>query len=134
MWIVIVEDDILLWEGLVLLLCSEGFDVIGVVFDVEGFFVFFDEVDVVVVDVWMLLIFISEGFKVVVEVCVWCFGFLVFVFLVYVEDCYVGEFFVVGVEGFGYLLKECVGKVVVFVDVLCCVVVGGMVMDFEVIL
>ncbi|WP_217181803.1 response regulator transcription factor [Streptomyces sp. AC495_CC817] len=133
MRIAIAEDDTLLREGLVLLLRSEGFDVVAAVDNAEAFLDVLDEADAAVLDVRMPPTHTSEGLKAAAEARRRRPGFPVLVLSAYVEEQYAGELLAAGADGLGYLLKERVGKVEAFVDALRRVAAGGTVMDPEVI-
>ena len=134
MRILIAEDDALLREGLALLLRGEGFEV-SAVSDAAQFLTVFEETtpDAAVLDVRMPPTFTNEGLRAAIEVRKLRPGFPVLVLSAYVEDRYAGELLAGGAGGVGYLLKERVGKVAEFVDALNRVVVGGTVMDPEVV-
>ncbi|GAA5229958.1 response regulator [Arthrobacter cryoconiti] len=133
MRVVIAEDDVLLRQGLSLLLESEGFDVVAAVGDGEAFLEEFHNADVGVVDVRMPPSFTNEGLKAAAEARARRPNFPILVLSAYVEDRYAGQLLAAGSVGLGYLLKERVGQVGDFVDALRRVASGGTVMDPEVI-
>lgn len=133
MRVVIAEDDALLREGLVLLLRSEGFDVIAAVDNGDELLGFIDDADVAIVDVRMPPTFTNEGLKAAAEARSRRPGFPVVVLSAYVEDRYASGLMADGAYALGYLLKERVGKVAEFTDAVRRVAGGGTVMDPEVI-
>lgn len=133
MRVVIAEDDVLLRQGLSLLLESEGFDVVAAVGDGEAFLAALPNADVAVVDVRMPPSFTNEGLKAAAEARSRRPNFPILVLSAYVEDRYAGRLLADGSVGVGYLLKERVGQVGDFVDALRRVAAGGTVMDPEVI-
>jgi len=133
MRVVIAEDDALLREGLVLLLRSEGFEVVAAVDNAEAFLALLDDADAAVLDVRMPPTFTNEGLKAASVARTRRPGFPVLVLSAYVEDRYAGQLLAEGAAGLGYLLKERVGKVAEFIDALHRVAAGGTVMDPEVI-
>ncbi|MGP9504223.1 LuxR C-terminal-related transcriptional regulator [Specibacter sp. AOP5-B1-6] len=133
MRVVIAEDDVLLRQGLSLLLESEGFDVVAAVGDGESFLAALPNADVAVVDVRMPPSFTNEGLKAAAEARSRRPNFPILVLSAYVEDRYAGRLLADGSVGVGYLLKERVGQVGDFVDALRRVAAGGTVMDPEVI-
>lgn len=133
MRVVIAEDDVLLRQGLSLLLESEGFDVVAAVGDGEAFLAALPNADVAVVDVRMPPSFTNEGLKAAAEARARRPNFPILVLSAYVEDRYAGRLLADGSVGVGYLLKERVGQVGDFVDALRRVAAGGTVMDPEVI-
>ncbi len=135
MRVVIAEDDALLREGLVLLLGSEGIDVVGAEDNVEDFLaaVSAQRPDAVIVDVRLPPSFTDEGLRAAAEARKRLPGLPILVLSAYVEDSYAGDLLAGGAGGIGYLLKERVGKVATFLDALHRVVAGGTVLDPEVV-
>lgn len=135
MRILIAEDDALLREGLVMLLRSEGFEVLAAVDNAEDLLAAFESTDAdgAVLDVRMPPTFTNEGLRAALELRARRPGFPVLVLSAYVEDRYASRLLAGGGGGIGYLLKERVGDVAQFVDTLRQVVDGATVMDPEVI-
>ena len=135
MRILIAEDDALLREGLVMLLRSEGFEVLATVDNAEDLLAAFESTDAdgAVLDVRMPPTFTNEGLRAALELRARRPGFPVLVLSAYVEDRYASRLLAGGGGGIGYLLKERVGDVAQFVDTLRRVVDGATVMDPEVI-
>lgn len=63
MRVVIAKDDALLREGLAMLLCSEGFDVVAAVDNANDFLALLNDADAAVLDVRMPPTFTNEGLK-----------------------------------------------------------------------
>ncbi|MFI9008153.1 response regulator [Actinosynnema sp. NPDC053489] len=135
MRVVIAEDDVLLREGLALLLGTAGIDVVAAVDNATEFLAVIadDRPDAVVMDVRLPPSFRDEGLRAAVEARRVHPGLPVLVLSAYVEDSYASELLADGVGGVGYLLKERVGKVGEFLDALRRVADGGTAMDPEVI-
>ena len=135
MRIVIAEDDALLREGLVLLLGSEGIDVVAATDNPDGFLsaVTAHKPDAAIVDVRLPPTFTDEGLRAAVEARRTVPGLPILVLSAYVEDSYATALLGDGTGAIGYLLKERVGKVATFLDALHRVVDGGTVLDPEVV-
>ena len=135
MRVVIAEDDALLREGLVLLLGSEGIDVVGAADNADDFLAAVSEhrPDAAIVDVRLPPSFTDEGLRAAVEARERVPGLPILVLSAYVEDSYAGDLLAGGAGAIGYLLKERVGKVATFLDALHRVVAGGTVLDPEVV-
>jgi len=133
--VVIAEDDALLREGLVLLLRSEGIDVVAAVDNADAFLAALPEhrPDAAVLDVRLPPSFTDEGLRAAVEARRQFPGLPILVLSAYVEDSYAADLLADGAGGIGYLLKERVGKVEKFLDALNRVVGGGTVLDPEVV-
>ncbi|EWM13255.1 response regulator transcription factor [Kutzneria sp. 744] len=135
MRIVIAEDDSLLREGLALLLKAEGLDVVATVANAPDFLAAVDEhgPDLAIVDVRMPPTNTDEGIVAAVEARRRQSGLAVLVLSAYVEQAFATELFTTGGSGLGYLLKERVGRVEEFLDVLRRVAGGGTAIDPEVV-
>ncbi|WP_067181370.1 response regulator [Microtetraspora niveoalba] len=135
MRVLIVEDNVLLAEGLALLLRTEGHEVTGTVDTAEAFLRAVGEQrpDIAVVDVRLPPSFRDEGVRAAVEVRRRHPGQPILVLSQYVERTYAAELLASGEGGIGYLLKDRVGRVSEFVDALGRVAGGGTAMDPEVI-
>ncbi|NBH01829.1 response regulator [Amycolatopsis sp. SID8362] len=135
MRIVIAEDDALLREGLVLLLRSEGFEVVEAV-DHPGDLVtsvVAAAPDLAVVDVRLPPTFTDEGLRAALEARRRVPGLAILALSAFVEDGYAGDLLAVGGGGAGYLLKERVGRPDEFLDALRRVAAGGTVLDRDVV-
>lgn len=135
MRIVIAEDDALLREGLALLLRSEGFDVVATASNPVEFLTAIDEhrPDIAVVDVRMPPTHTDEGIVAAVEAKHRQPDLAILVLSAYVEQAFATELLTLGVNGLGYMLKERVGRVEEFLDVLRRVAAGGTALDPDVV-
>jgi DNA-binding NarL/FixJ family response regulator len=135
MRVVIAEDNVVLAEGLSLLLRSSGFEVVEVAGDGEAFVqaVLQHKPDVTVVDVRMPPTFRDEGIRAALEARRAQPGLPILVFSQYVEETYAGELLADRRGGIGYLLKDRVGRVDEFIDALRRVASGGTALDPEVV-
>ena len=134
MRVLIAEDDVLLRQGLVLLLETEGFGVVGAARDIAGFWELFDEhrPDVAVLDVRLPPGLKREGLEAAARLRERIPGFPVLVLSAHVEDGYAAELLADG-QGIGYLLKDRIGDVAEFADALRRVARGGVALDPEVV-
>ncbi|WP_148590472.1 response regulator transcription factor [Streptomyces sp. WAC01526] len=135
MRIVIAEDDPLLREGLALLLRAESLDVVATAGAPDEALDAIDahRPDVAIFDVRMPPTHTDEGIVAAVEARRRQHGLAVLVLSAYVEQTFATELLAGGVGGLGYLLKERVGRVEEFLDVLRRVAAGGTAIDPEVI-
>jgi DNA-binding NarL/FixJ family response regulator len=133
--VVIAEDNVLLSEGLNLLLRSSGIEVVATSIDATAFVAAVREhrPDVTIVDVRLPPTFRDEGLRAALEVRAEFPGLPVLVLSQYVEETYAGELLADGGGAVGYLLKDRVSRVDEFVDALRRVAAGGTVMDPEVV-
>lgn len=133
--IVIAEDDLLLREGLALLLRAEGMDVVATADTAESVLDAIDahEPDVAILDVRMPPTHTDEGVRAAVEARRRRPGLAVLVLSAYVEQSFATDLLTGGVGGLGYLLKERVGRVEEFMDALGRVAGGGTAIDPEVV-
>ncbi|GLY53402.1 response regulator transcription factor [Lentzea sp. NBRC 102530] len=132
---VIAEDNVLLAEGLALLLSRAGFEVVARVVDGESFVEAAVEhrPEVAIVDVRMPPTFRDEGIRAALEARRRVPGLPILVLSQYVETSYATELMADAPGGVGYLLKDRVSRVEEFVDALVRVAGGGTVMDPEVV-
>jgi DNA-binding NarL/FixJ family response regulator len=133
--IVIAEDDALLREGLALLLRAESLDVVATTGTPGEFLAAVDEhrPDVAIVDVRMPPTHSDEGVVAAVEARRRMPGLAVLVLSAYVEQSFATELLAGGAGRLGYLLKERVGRVEVFLEALHRVAAGGTAIDPEVV-
>jgi len=133
--VVIAEDNVLLANGLELLLTAKGFHVAAIAQDAPAFIaaVTAHRPEVTIVDVRLPPTFRDEGIHAAIHARRQCPGLPVLVLSQYVEQQYAGELISDGRGGIGYLLKDQVSRVSEFVDALRRVAAGGTVMDPEVI-
>lgn len=135
MRVVIAEDNVILAEGLNLLLTSEGFEIAAIVTDGEALTdaVGVHQPDVAIVDVRLPPTFRDEGIRAALAARRQQPGLPVLVFSQYVEETYAAELLADGRGGVGYLLKDRVVRVDEFLDALRRVAAGGTAIDQEVI-
>jgi DNA-binding NarL/FixJ family response regulator len=133
--VVVVEDLLLLRDGLIRLLSTNGLDVAAAVDTAPAFLeaVGTHQPDVAVVDVRLPPTFTDEGLRAAIEARRRRRGFPVLILSQYVEQLYARELLSDGAGGVGYLLKDRVGDVRQFVDAVQRVAGGGTAMDPEVI-
>ncbi|MBN6035303.1 response regulator transcription factor [Amycolatopsis sp. 195334CR] len=135
MRVLIAEDNVLLAEGLKLLLGTAGHEVVDAVTDAPAFIeaAARHRPDVSIVDVRLPPSFTDEGVRAALRVRKETPGSPVLVLSQYVEQTYAGELLSSGEGGVGYLLKDRVARVAEFLDALERVAGGGTAMDPEVV-
>ncbi|MEV6229760.1 response regulator transcription factor [Saccharopolyspora shandongensis] len=135
MRIVIAEDDLLLREGVTLLLRAESLDVVATAGTPEDFLTAIEahQPDVAIVDVRMPPTHTDEGITAAVEARRRQPGLAVLVLSAYVEQAFATELLARDTSRLGYLLKERVGRVEEFLDALHRVARGGTAIDPEVV-
>jgi DNA-binding NarL/FixJ family response regulator len=133
--VVVVEDLLLLRDGLIRLLSTNGFQVTAAVDTGQALLDAVDahQPDVAVVDVRLPPTFTDEGLRAAIEARRRRPGFPVLILSQYVEQLYARELLSDGAGGVGYLLKDRVGDVRQFVEAVRRVADGGTAMDPEVI-
>jgi DNA-binding NarL/FixJ family response regulator len=132
---VIAEDQALLREGIVALLQEHGIDVVAQAVDGEGLLriVAGHKPDLAIVDVRLPPTFSDEGIRAALEARRRHPELAVLVLSQYVEPVYTGELLAGGQGGVGYLLKERVSEVRMFLDAVDRVAGGGTALDREVV-
>ncbi|GAA5049610.1 DNA-binding NarL/FixJ family response regulator [Thermocatellispora tengchongensis] len=135
MRVVIAEDNVLLAEGLQLLLTRAGLEVAATVADEDGFLHAVDRhrPDVTIVDVRLPPSFRHEGIRAALAARQTRPDLPVLVLSQYVEMLYASKLLSDGQGGVGYLLKDRISRVEEFLDALHRVAAGGTVMDPEVV-
>ncbi|MBT2214064.1 response regulator transcription factor [Actinomadura sp. NEAU-AAG7] len=135
MRIVIAEDNVLLSEGLVLLLTSDGHEVVAVADTGPDVLPALLEhrPDVAVLDVRLPPGFRDEGLRAAIEARKRLPGLPLLVLSQYVEETYAAELLAGGAGGVGYLLKDRVSRVDEFLEALARVAGGGTALDPEVV-
>jgi DNA-binding NarL/FixJ family response regulator len=133
--VVVVEDLVLLRDGLIRLLSTNGLEVAAAVDTGPALLEAIDahRPDVAVVDVRLPPTFTDEGLRAAIEARRRRPGFPVLILSQYVEQLYARELLSDGAGGVGYLLKDRVGDVRQFVEAVQRVAGGGTAMDPEVI-
>jgi DNA-binding NarL/FixJ family response regulator len=132
---VIVEDSVLLREGIVALLRENGIDVVAQAEDGPGLqrIVSGHKPDVAICDVRLPPTFSDEGLRAAIEARKRHPDLGVLILSQYVEPVYTAELLASGEAGVGYLLKERVGEVRAFIDAVQRVASGGTALDREVV-
>jgi DNA-binding NarL/FixJ family response regulator len=135
MRIVIVEDSVLLREGIARLLNESGHDVVGQLVDAGPLLVAVEQLrpDLIVLDVRLPPTFTDEGIRAALSVRAVTPTQPILVLSQYVEERYATELLANDSEGIGYLLKERVADVSDFVDACERVAAHGTVLDPEVV-
>ncbi|MDA3647381.1 response regulator transcription factor [Saccharopolyspora indica] len=135
MRVLIVEDNVILAEGLKLLLAAAEIEVAGVHTEAASFLeaVVADPPDIAVVDVRLPPSFRDEGVRAALRARELHPGLPVLLFSQYVEETYARELLSDGRGAVGYLLKDRVSRVDEFVDSLRRIADGATVMDPEVV-
>jgi len=133
--VVIVEDLVLLRDGLTRLLSTNGFEIAAAVDTGPALLeaIAAHQPDVAVVDVRLPPTFTDEGLHAAIAARHRRPGFPVLILSQYVEQLYARELLSDGAGGVGYLLKDRVGDVREFVEAVQRVANGGTAMDPEVI-
>ena len=133
--VVIGEDSVLLLAGLVKLLDSAGFQVVGTAGDgvalVET--VEREQPDVVIADVRMPPTHTDEGIRAALAIRGRWPDIAILVLSQYVEERYAADLLSANTSSVGYLLKDRVADVSEFLDALCRVAEGGSAFDPEVV-
>ncbi|MFR9725130.1 response regulator [Streptomyces sp. MS19] len=135
MRVVIAEDNVLLSAGLELILAAKDIGVAEVVTDGPGLVAAVERhaPDAVIADVRLPPSFRDEGVRAALAVRRARPGLPVLVLSQYVERVYARELLADSAGGVGYLLKDRVSRVSLFVEDLRRVAAGGTVMDPEVV-
>ncbi|MCP9955928.1 response regulator transcription factor [Actinomadura madurae] len=135
MRIVIAEDNALLREGLVMLLESDGHEVVAAAATGQDVLPALLEhrPDAAVLDVRLPPGFRDEGLRAAIEARKRLPDLPVLVLSQYVEETYAAELLAGGAGGVGYLLKDRVSRVDEFLDALSRVAAGGTALDPEVV-
>ena len=133
--VVIVEDLVLLRDGLTRLLSTNGFEIAAAVDTGPAFLEAIDAhgPDVAVVDVRLPPTFTDEGLHAAIEARHRRPGFPVLILSQYVEQLYARELLSDGAGGVGYLLKDRVFNDEAFTGAIRTVAAGGTVLDPEVV-
>ena len=135
MRVVIVEDSLLIREGLTRLLEVSGASVAAAVGEVPAFLAAVAELkpDVAIVDVRLPPSFTDEGLRAALQVRADHAGLPVLVLSQYVEQLYARELLADGQGGVGYLLKDRVLEGGSLLDAVSRVTEGGTALDPEVV-
>jgi DNA-binding NarL/FixJ family response regulator len=135
MRVVVADDSVLMREGIVRLLSESGFEVVGQAGDADDLKrkVRAHKPDVAVIDIRMPPTNTDDGLKAALELRAELPDTGVMVLSQYVEEGYAVDLLSEGGEGVGYLLKDRVADVKLFVDAVSRVADGGSALDPEVV-
>jgi DNA-binding NarL/FixJ family response regulator len=133
--IVVGEDQPIVREGIVRVLEHAGFEVVGVASDAEDLVrkAGAHKPDVVVTDIEMPPTSTDDGLQAAKRIREAQEGIGILVLSQYLEDRYALELVQGGARGVGYLLKDRVGNLDVFVDAVRRVAAGGSALDPDVV-
>ena len=133
--VVIGEDDVLMREGIARLLAEAGLDVVAQTDDADDFLrrALAHRPDVAVVDVRMPPDHEDDGLRAALELKRQRPETGILVLSQYYEEHYAQELIAEHPAGVGYLLKERVGDLEVFIDAVKRVAAGGAALDPEVV-
>jgi DNA-binding NarL/FixJ family response regulator len=135
MRVVVADDAVLLREGIVRLLEEAEMEVVGQAGDAEDLIrkVRAHKPDVAIVDIRMPPGDADDGLQAALHIREELPGTGVLVLSQYVDDHYAVQLLSAGAEGVGYLLKDRVSDVALFVDAVKRVAAGGSALDPEVV-
>ena len=135
MRVVVADDQLLLREGIVMLLENAGFEVVGQAGDAEDLVrkVGAHKPDVAVIDVRMPPGNSDDGLRAAILLRSRQPGLGVLVLSQYVEPAYAQALLADTAEGVGYLLKDRIGDVDRFIEAVRRVAAGGSALDPEVV-
>ena len=135
MRVVIVEDSILLQEGIVRLLAGYGHETVAQLDTTDGFVetVETHDPDLVIADVRLPPTFTDEGIQAAIALRAVRPAQPILILSQYVEERYASELLGGDASGLGYLLKERVADVKDFIDACTRVADGGTVLDPDVV-
>jgi DNA-binding NarL/FixJ family response regulator len=135
MRVVVADDSVLMREGIVRLLSESGFEVVGQAGDADDLKrkVRAHKPDVAVIDIRMPPTNTDDGLRAALELREELPDTGVMVLSQYVEEGYAVDLLSEGGEGVGYLLKDRVADVKLFVDAVSRVADGGSALDPEVV-
>lgn len=124
---VIAEDSVLLRAGLTKLLEATGFEVVAAVHDADALLTAVEQhrPELVIADVRMPPSFTDEGIRAALVIRQQWTDVAIMVLSQYVEERYAAELLSTRTTGIGYLLKDRVADVEVFLEALRRVAAGG---------
>lgn len=133
--IVVGEDHALVREGILRVLQDSGFDVAGTATDAHELVRMAEAYrpDVIIADIQMPPDYGDDGLRAALAIRAAQPGTGVLVLSQFLEDAYAFALVADGAQGVGYLLKEKVGDLRVFVDAVRRVADGGSVLDPDVV-
>jgi DNA-binding NarL/FixJ family response regulator len=133
--IAIVDDSVLLREGLARLIGEAGFTLAGAFGDGDELMVALPdlEADLIIMDVRMPPGFTDEGIRLALELRRARPRFPVLILSQFVESLYAQELFADGQGAIGYLLKDRLVSIETLYDAIARILAGGTVLDPEVV-
>jgi DNA-binding NarL/FixJ family response regulator len=133
--VVVGEDQPLIREGIVRVLDEAGFEVAGVAADAEDLVrkTGAHKPDVVITDIQMPPGLMDDGLQAAIEIRSKHPGIGVLVLSQFLEDRYAFDLVGDHAEGVGYLLKDRVGDLTIFIDAVRRVAHGGSALDPDVV-
>jgi DNA-binding NarL/FixJ family response regulator len=133
--VIVLEDTVLLQEGLVRLLAGYGHETVAQLITADGLVeaVETNSPDLVIADVRLPPTFTDEGIQAAVALRAIRPSQPILILSQYVEERYASELLGGDASGLGYLLKERVADVKDFIDACIRVAEGGTVLDPEVV-
>jgi len=133
--IIVGEDDPLVREGILHVLGTAGFDVVGAAADARELvrLAKAHDPDVVVTDIQMPPDHADDGLRAALEIRAGRPSVGILVLSQFLEDRYVFDLVADGAQGVGYLLKEKVGDLATFTDAVRRVATGGSALDPDVV-
>jgi DNA-binding NarL/FixJ family response regulator len=133
--VVLAEDLVLLRDGLARILRAHDIDVVAAVGDPVALAAALEDQqpDMAILDVRMPPTFTNEGLVAAIEARARRPGMPVLVLSQYVEQLYARELMLSGAGGVGYLLKDRVAEVGLFIEAVRSVAAGGTVLDPDVV-
>jgi DNA-binding NarL/FixJ family response regulator len=133
--VVVADDSVLMREGIVRLLSEAGLEVVAQAGDADDLKrkVRAHKPDVAVIDIRMPPTNTDDGLRAALELRAELPSTGVLVLSQYVEEGYAVDLLAEGGDGVGYLLKDRVADVKLFVDAVSCVADGGSALDPEVV-
>jgi DNA-binding NarL/FixJ family response regulator len=135
MRVVIGDDSVLLREGIARLLREEGIEVVGGAGDAVELMVAVERQcpDLAIIDVRMPPTYSDEGLRAAIEIRRRWPEVALLVLSQFVEERYASELLAGETSGIGYLLKDRVGDIAEFIEVVHRVASGGAALDQEVV-
>jgi DNA-binding NarL/FixJ family response regulator len=133
--VIVGEDQPIVLEGVVHVLRSSGFDVVGAATDARDLvqMASANEPDVVIADIQMPPELADDGLQAALQIRAAHPGMGVLMLSQFLEDRYVFDLITDGAQGVGYLLKEKVGDLDIFTEAVRRVAAGGSALDPEVV-
>jgi DNA-binding NarL/FixJ family response regulator len=133
--LLLADDSVLVREGIARLVQEEGFDVVGQTGTADELEDMVADLhpDLVVTDVRMPPTFMLEGLRAAIQLRARFPGQAVLVLSQQIQTTYAIDLLGHGARGVGYLLKDRVTSIAIFIDALSRVAAGGTAIDEEVV-